>query len=101
LALGADAVFMATSLLIPIGCIYCNKCNLGKCPAGIATQDPELRKKLDPNAVKHVVNFLKACTEEVKMIAAACGKNNIHDLNKEDLRALSLLISKITKVPLV
>jgi len=82
---------MATSLLIPIGYIYCNKCNLGKCPVGIATQDPELRKKLDPNAVKHVVNFLKACTEEVKMIAAACGKNNIHDLNKEDLRALKLV----------
>jgi len=44
LALGVDAVFMATSLLIPIGYIYCNKYNLGKCPVGIATQGPELRK---------------------------------------------------------
>lgn len=101
LALGADAVNMATSLLIAMGCAYCKLCNLGKCPAGITTQDPELRKKLDPKAVEHVVNFINASVEEMKMVAAACGKKNIHKLTKENLRSLDLTIEKITGIPLV
>ena len=101
LALGADTVYMASSLLIAMGCTYCKLCYKGKCPVGITTQDPELRKKLDPKAVEHVVNFLKACTEEVKMVAAACGKRNIHELNRNYLRSLDLTISKITGIPLV
>jgi glutamate synthase domain-containing protein 2 len=101
LALGADAACMATSLLIAMGCIYCKLCNLGKCPVGIATQDEELRKKLDPKAVEHVVNFVKACVEEMKMIAAACGKKNVHSLTRENLRSLDLTVEKITGIHLV
>jgi glutamate synthase domain-containing protein 2 len=101
LALGADAVNMATSLLIAMGCTYCKLCHLGRCPAGITTQDPELRKKLDPAAVEHVVNFVNASVEEMKMVAAACGKKNVHDLTRENLRSLDLAIEKITGIPLV
>jgi glutamate synthase domain-containing protein 2 len=102
LALGADCVFMATSVLIAMGCTYCKMCYLGKCPFGIATQDPELRKKLNiENAKNGIVNFINACVEEVKMAAAACGKKNVHDLSKNDLRALSLEVSKITGIELV
>lgn len=101
LALGADAVNMATSLLVAMGCTYCKLCYLGKCPAGITTQDPELRKKLDPKAVEHVVNFVKASVEEMKMITAACGKKNVHGLTRENLRSLDLTIEKITGIPLV
>ena len=100
LALGADAVFMSFPLLIAMGCIYCKQCYKGKCPMGITTQDPELRKKLSVNeAAEKIVNFLKACNEEVKMAAAACGKRNVHELNIEDLRSLSLEISGITGIP--
>ena len=102
LALGADAVFMATAMLVAMGCIYCRLCYLGKCPVGIATQDPELRKKLKTEeAAQKVANFIKNCTEEIKMIIGACGENDIHKLNKGHLRALNSEIAKIAKVKLI
>ena len=102
LALGADAVFCATPLLIAMGCIYCKLCYLGKCPVGITTQDPELRKKLNiETASQNIANFIKNCTEEIKMIAGACGENDIHKLNKGHLRALNSEMAKITKIKLV
>ena len=101
LALGADAVFIATSLMIAMGCIYCRLCWTGKCPVGITTQDPELIKKFDPQASQKIANFIKNSTEEIKMIAGACGKNNVHNLNKNNLRALNLETAEVTKVKLV
>jgi len=102
LALGADAVFSATALLVAMGCSYCKLCYLGKCPFGITTQDPELRKKLNIEiASQNVDNFIKNCTEEIKMIAGACGENDIHKLNKGHLRALNSEIAKITKLKLI
>jgi glutamate synthase domain-containing protein 2 len=101
LALGADAVFMSFPLLVAMGCTYCKQCYLGKCPMGVTTQDPELRKrlKIDP-AAKNISNFLNACNEEIKMAAAATGKDNVHELDRDDLRSLSLLVEKITGIPL-
>jgi len=101
LALGADAVFMGFPMLVAMGCTYCQQCHLGRCPVGIATQDPDLRKKLDLKAARKVYNLITACTEEVKMAAAACGKRDVHELSRADLRSLSLVVSKITGVPLV
>lgn len=98
LALGADAIFCATPFLIAMGCIYCQLCYLGKCPVGIATQDPELRKKLDPQASEKIANFIKNCTQEIKMIAGSCGKKDIFELKKSDLLALNPEIGKITRV---
>lgn len=102
LALGADCVFMGFAILVAMGCVYCKKCYLGRCPFGITTQNPELRKKLNIEEAKNkIINFVNACVEEVKMAAAACGKKNVHDLNKEHLKALDLTVSKITGIPLV
>jgi glutamate synthase domain-containing protein 2 len=100
LALGADAVIMASACLIAMGCVVCRQCYKGKCPVGITCQEPEYEKKLAPNASELVANFLKATTEEVKMIAGACGHNNIHSLSKLDMIALSKLASKTTGVKL-
>jgi glutamate synthase domain-containing protein 2 len=101
ISLGADAVFCATSLLLAMGCIYCKMCYLGKCPKGIATQVPELRKKLNiEESAQKIANFIKNSTEEIKMIAGACGENNIHKLNKSHLRALSSETAKIARVKL-
>ena len=69
---------------------------MGKCPVGIATQDEVLRKKLDIEAAPHIASFIKNCTEEIKMVAGAVGKNNVHDLAVEDLRALTPEVAKIT-----
>jgi len=101
LALGADAVFCATPLLIAMGCVYCKQCWRGKCPKGIATQEKQLRNLDIDQAANNVANYIKHCTEEIKMVAGACGENDIHKLNKEHLRALSQEISTITRIKLI
>lgn len=118
LALGADAVSIGTAALIAMGCnkpIYiedyhklgtepgaCHLMHTGRCPVGIATQDPELMSRLDIDAsAERVVNFVNTMTMEVQMIARACGKANVHNLEPEDLRALTLEAAIITGVPLV
>ncbi len=102
IALGANVVFVAFPLLIAMGCSYCQQCYTGKCPRGITTQNPELRKNLNiEEAVQSVVNFVKNCTEEIKMIAGACGENDIYKLNRNNLRALSLEVAEIAKAKFV
>jgi glutamate synthase domain-containing protein 2 len=118
LALGADAVAIGTAALIALNCNralyvedyhalgtapgHCHHCHTGRCPVGITTQDPELMARLDVDeAADRVANFLNAMTMEVQLIARACGKWDIHDLEPEDLRALTLESSFITGVPMV
>lgn len=102
LALGADAVFAAFPLLVAMGCGYCQQCYLGRCPFGIATQDIKLREKLDTEiASQKITNYLKNCTEEIKMITGACGENKIHKLAINHLRSLSRETAEITGVKLV
>jgi glutamate synthase domain-containing protein 2 len=117
LALGADAVSIGTAALIALNCNaplyledyeklgvepgFCHHCHTGRCPVGITTQDPELMKRLeiDP-AADRVFNFLQSMTMEMQMLARACGKNDVHDLEAEDMRALTLESSLITGIPL-
>jgi methylamine---glutamate N-methyltransferase subunit C len=118
LALGADACYIGTAALIALNCnrpIYvedyvalgaapgaCHHCHTGRCPVGITTQDPELMARLPiDEAAERVANFLTAMTLEVQMIARACGKANVHDLDPEDLRALTIEAAAITRIPLV
>jgi glutamate synthase domain-containing protein 2 len=117
LALGADAVYVGTAALIALNCnrpLYvedyraigaapyaCHHCHTGRCPVGIATQDPELEARLDVDAgAERVANFLHATVSEVQILARACGKRDVHDLEPEDLRALTLEASLITGLPL-
>ncbi len=99
LALGADGIFTSFPMLISMGCIYCRLCYLGKCAKGIATQDPELRKNFNikDSAIK-VAEFIKNCTEEIKMVSGAVGKNDIHMLDPEDLRAITFEMAKMSGV---
>ena len=117
LALGADAVAIGTAAMIALNCnapIYeedyaalgtmpgaCHHCHTGRCPVGVATQDPELEARLDVEAAaERLANFLRAMTMELTMIAKACGKSNVHNLEPEDLRALTLEASAMTGVAL-
>lgn len=102
LALGADAVAISTAALVALGCRVCGICNTGRCPYGIATQDPKLRKRLDvERGAEKVANLLQAFAEEASMLAMLAGKTSLFNLEKEDLRALTLDASKITGVKLV
>ena len=80
---------------------YCYHCHTGRCPVGITTQDPELRKRLVvDDAAERVYNFLHTLTLEVQMLARACGKTNVHSLEPEDLCALTLEAAAMARVPL-
>lgn len=117
LALGADAVMIGTAANIALGCNspryvedyeamgtspgQCHHCHTGLCPVGIQTQDPELEKRMDVDAgAERVARFLTAMTMEITLIAKACGKSSVHNLEPEDLRALSLEASAFTGVAL-
>jgi len=101
LALGADAVQIATSAMISIGCVMCRQCHLGRCPVGIATQDPELQAKLAPDAEDRFVNYVNATVKELKMLTQLAGLTNVHNLDVEDLRAVDPTCAAITGVKLV
>ena len=102
LALGAKAVGIGTAALIALGCRACRQCATGNCPAGLCTQDPELRRRFDwEQGAEKLANLIHAMTEELRMITRVCGKTNCHNLEPEDLRALTVNASAITRIPLV
>src|SRR6266508_4331267 len=119
LSLGATAVAIGTSALIALNCNkeipgvtdyegtvgvpagQCYHCHTGRCPVGITTQNPELRKRLEvDSAATRVYNLLTAMTMELQMLARACGKTDVHSLEPEDLCALTVEAAAMAKVPL-
>nr|MCH9673390.1 glutamate synthase large subunit [Gammaproteobacteria bacterium] len=77
--LGADEFGFATAPLIASGCIMMRKCHLNTCPVGVATQDPELRKKFQGKP-EHVVNFFFFVAEEVRQLMAQLGCRSVSEL---------------------
>jgi glutamate synthase domain-containing protein 2 len=126
LALGADAVSIGTASLIALGCNarkytvdgvthdatddyrrlgtepgYCHHMHTGLCPVGITTQEPELERRLDPEAgAQRVANYIRSLTMEVTALARACGKSDVHNLEPEDLVALTVEAAAMARVPL-
>ena len=117
MALGADAVSIGSSALIALGdndpkwekdynklgttAGAFDDWHEGKDPSGINTQDPELMKRLDPiKGGKRLSNYLKVMTLEAQTIARACGKNSLHNLEPEDLCALTVEAAAMARVPL-
>jgi glutamate synthase domain-containing protein 2 len=93
IALGADAVYIGTAALVAIGCTVCQKCHTGKCPWGIATSDPWISKRVDPDiAARRLVNLLRAWSLEIKEMMGGMGINAIESLrgNREQLRGVGL-----------
>ena len=77
--LGAEEWGFATSPLIAMGCIYMRKCHLGTCPVGIATQDPELRKKFE-GTPEHVINFFYYLANDLRKFMAKLGFRTINEM---------------------
>jgi len=93
IALGADAVYIATSALIALGCHLCRSCHLGKCNWGIATQIKELEERLDPEeGAANLVNLVTAWSREIKEMMGGMGINSIEALkgNRLMLRGIGL-----------
>jgi glutamate synthase domain-containing protein 2 len=117
LALGADAVSIGTAALVALGdndpvhqaeyqklgttAGAYDDWHEGKDPAGITTQDPALMARLDPVlAGRRLANYLKVMTLEAQTIARACGKSHVHNLEPEDLCALTVEAAAMARVPL-
>jgi glutamate synthase domain-containing protein 2 len=127
LAMGADAVSIGQAALMALGCNrvspadgraeptdvgadyaalgtapgHCHHCQSGRCPVGVTTQDPELELRLDPReGARRLENYLKVMAMELATLARACGKSNVHHLEREDLAALTVTAAAMAKVPL-
>lgn len=86
LALGADAIALATASLISIGCLQSRVCHTGACPVGITTQDENLRKLVvHEESVRGFVNFYTATKEELQQFARSNGVDDVHKLRVSDL----------------
>jgi glutamate synthase domain-containing protein 2 len=97
-ALGADCVYIATAALLALGCHLCRTCHGGKCNWGIATQVPELTKRLNPDiGYKRLVNLLKAWQHEIMEMMGGMGINSIESLkgNRLMLRGVGLNIKEL------
>jgi glutamate synthase domain-containing protein 2 len=93
IALGADAVYIATPALVAMGCTVCQKCYTGKCPWGIATTDPWISKRINPDiATRRLVNLLRGWSLEIKEMMGGMGINAIESLrgNRLHLRGVGL-----------
>lgn len=93
IALGADAVYVASAPLIAMGCHMCQQCHTGKCNWGIATQRPDLVKRLNPEIMhERVVNLINAWNHEIKEMLGGMGLNSIDSLrgNRLMLRGIGL-----------
>jgi glutamate synthase domain-containing protein 2 len=126
LAMGADAVSIGQATLMALGCNspyyvangerrdatadyaaldtapgVCHHCHTGRCPVGVATQTPELETRLDPEwGAQRVKNYLMTLVLELTTLARACGKSNVHNLEREDLVALTVEAAAMAKLPL-
>ncbi|KPI56724.1 glutamate synthase [Clostridioides difficile] len=99
IAMGADAVAIASSALMAAACQQYRICGSGKCPVGVATQDEELRKRLHiENSADRVANFLNVSLEELKTFARISGHKDVHDLSVDDLYTVNSEISNYTNI---
>lgn len=99
IAIGADAVAIGTAALIACGCQQYKMCHTGKCPVGITTQDPELRKRLNVIfSAKKLENFLRVSTSELKDYARLTGNADIHSLTIQDLCTTNSEISAHSEI---
>ncbi len=127
LAMGADAVAIGQGVLMALGCNsdswltpegkhvsaiedyarlgttpgHCHHCHTGRCPVGVTTQDAVLEQRLDPSiGARRLTNYLKTLNMELATIARACGKQDVHHLEKEDLVALTVEAAAMANIPL-
>jgi methylamine---glutamate N-methyltransferase subunit C len=126
IAMGADAVAIGQGVLMALGCNRpgymqdgeimdatvdyaalgtragaCHHCHTGKCPVGVTTQDPFLETRMTPDVgAKWLKNYLATLNMELTTLARACGKQNVHHLEREDLVALTIEAAAMAKIPL-
>lgn len=86
MAMGADAIAVSNSAMQAVGCIAARMCNSNNCPVGVATQKPELRKRLDVQVgAEKLDRYFRASVELMQVLARACGHDNLSDFDGKDI----------------
>ncbi|MDE5933991.1 MAG: alpha-hydroxy-acid oxidizing protein [Lachnospiraceae bacterium] len=99
IAMGADAVAVASAAMVAAACQQYRICGSGMCPVGVATQDPTLRERLHVDAAAaRVSNYLRCSAEEMKTFARITGHRDIHELSVDDLCTISREIAEYTNI---
>lgn len=99
IAMGADAVAIASAAMVAAACQQYRICGTGMCPVGMATQDEKLRERLHiDSAAKRVENFLTCSANELRTFARITGNSDIHDLSVDDLCTINREISEHTNI---
>ncbi|WP_018867015.1 MULTISPECIES: glutamate synthase-related protein [unclassified Thioalkalivibrio] len=99
LALGADGIALANSAIQAVGCVGARMCHTNQCPSGVATQDPALRARLDPQeGAERLGRFLEGSTELMKVLARACGHASLEDFGPNDLTTFDRDLARLAGI---
>jgi glutamate synthase domain-containing protein 2 len=99
LCLGADGIALANSAMQAIGCVGARMCHTNNCPAGVATQNPELRARLNvQEGAERLHRFLESSVELMKLLARGCGYNHLNQFNKDDITSWKKEIAELTGI---
>ncbi|MDZ7662194.1 glutamate synthase-related protein [Thiohalophilus sp.] len=99
LALGADGIALANSAIQAIGCVAARICHTNQCPSGVATQDPELRKRLDVDDGAHrLARFLQSSTRLMQVMARACGHARLDQFKQKDLATFDYEMARLSGI---
>ena len=99
LALGADGVAIANSAIQAIGCVAARMCHTNQCPSGIATQDSNLRQRLDvENGAHRLARFLQSSVQLMQVMARACGHDHLNQFNQKDLATFDYEMARLSGI---
>ncbi|MDF7826587.1 glutamate synthase-related protein [Pontiellaceae bacterium B12227] len=99
IAMGADAIAVASAAMMAIGCQQYRMCGTGRCPVGITSQDPELRARLDVDqSAQRLANYFTVCNEELKIFARITGNADVHGMDSKNLFTTNTEISEHTDI---
>jgi glutamate synthase domain-containing protein 2 len=99
LCLGADGVALSNSAMQAIGCVGARMCHTNNCPAGIATQKPELRRRLQVDvAAERLERFFRSSVELMEVLARACGHSDLASFSKRDVTTWKKEMAELTGI---
>lgn len=99
MALGADAVAVSNSAMQAVGCIAARMCNSNNCPVGVATQKPELRKRLDVQiGAERLARYFGASVELMQVLARACGHDSLSGFTPRDITAWKRDVAELSGI---
>jgi glutamate synthase domain-containing protein 2 len=99
MALGADAIALSNSAMQAVGCIAARICNSNNCPVGIATQNPDLRKRLNiQDGAQKLERYFNSSVELMQVLARACGHSSLSDFSTQDIATWKFEMARLSGV---